>query len=174
MYRMIDEGRFGIRVGDQVFRLDTEDEQDNLDVEERREAHVVNPYWDYEANAPMNEECPDEVDHRSTQTSIKDQGDRGTCVCFASLANLEAIVKAQSDEELDLSEQYANWLFMKQQGRGQCDDGLRTTLAARYLSAYGICEEFHNPITPTKIMRPCRRTAPPHRQRRRVAKRSTA
>ncbi len=145
MYRQIGEERFGIRVGDQVFRLDTEDEQDNLDSEERHEASAVNPYWDYEANAPMNGGCPDKVDHRPTQTSIKDQGDRGTCVCFASLANLEAIVKTQSDEELDLSEQYANWLFMKQQGRDQCDDGLRTTLAARFLSAHGVCEEIYDP-----------------------------
>jgi Papain family cysteine protease len=46
---------------------------------------------------------------------------------------------------ITLSEQYANWLFMKFEGRDQCSDGLRTTLAARYLSMQGVCEELDCP-----------------------------
>jgi hypothetical protein len=55
------------------------------------------------------------------------------------------MLKAQSDRDIDLSEQYANWLYMTQEGRNQCDDGLRTTLAARYLSTHGVCEESDYP-----------------------------
>jgi hypothetical protein len=145
MYRQISYGRFEISVGDRLFRLDSEDEQDNLDPEERNAAVARNPYWDDDANAPEAADCPDNEDHRTTQTRIKDQGDRGTCVCFASLANLEAILKAQSEQDIDLSEQYANWLYMTQEGRNQCNDGLRTTLAARYLSTHGVCEESDYP-----------------------------
>jgi hypothetical protein len=77
----------------------------------------------------------------SVQTPIRDQEDRGTCVCFASLANLEVPIKAQSNKPVDLSEQNANWLYMLNLGNDWCKDGLKTTLAAQYLSIYGVCTE---------------------------------
>ena len=78
------------------------------------------------------------VDHRPNQTSVKNQSGRGTCVCFASLAGLEV---AYGGGSLDLSENYANYLFMKAGSRGCKDAGLKTTDSADYLSANGVCRE---------------------------------
>lgn len=145
MYRRLSDGRVEIRSGDRVFLLEKGDEQDRLDSEERREAKATHPYWNTATKAPEKSGCPDRLDRRNYQTPIKDQDTRGTCVAHAALANLEAILKAQGNLDIDLSEQYAHWLFMKFQGRDQCDDGIRTTLAARYLSKEGICKEADCP-----------------------------
>ena len=109
------------------------------------EAADDHPFWDESLGRPDCDSTPDAVDHRQHQTAIRDQLDRGTCVCFASLAGIEAAHKRLTEDDLDLSEQYANWLFMGNMGHDQCDDGLRTTLAARYLAAQGVCEEYHHP-----------------------------
>ncbi len=81
---------------------------------------------------------PDVVDHRPAQTPIKDQAGRGTCVCFASMAGLEA---AYGGGSLDLSENYANYLYMKAEARGCKDAGLQTHMSANYLSNHGVCVE---------------------------------
>ena len=144
MYRQLEGGRGAVVEGEEVFILDPEEEDDHLDTLEQEASEEDNPFWDFDNNAPENAAAlPDSVDHRPFQTSIKNQDFRGTCVCFASLANLEAILKRQQNKDYDLSEQYANWLYMRMQSRNQCDDGLRTTLAARYLSQYGVCEESY-------------------------------
>ena len=74
---------------------------------------------------------------------MRNQEDRGACVCFAALANLEAELKAQVQEDVDLSEQYANWLYMNMDSvpKDWCKDGLKTTLAAQYLAKHGVCME---------------------------------
>jgi hypothetical protein len=81
---------------------------------------------------------PDVVDHRPNQTSIKDQNNRGTCVCFASMAGLEV---AYGGGSLDLSEQFANYLYMTAEGRGCKDAGLQTHMSANYLANDGVCAE---------------------------------
>jgi C1A family cysteine protease len=81
---------------------------------------------------------PNVVDHRPNQTPVKDQNNRGTCVCFASLAGLEA---KYGSTTLDLSEQYANYLYMTAEGRGCKSAGLKTTDSADYLKANGVCQE---------------------------------
>ncbi|UCC68168.1 MAG: C1 family peptidase [Armatimonadota bacterium] len=84
------------------------------------------------------EPIPDVVDHRPNQTSIKDQNNRGTCVCFASLAGLEV---AYGGGSLDLSEQFANYLYMTAESRGCKSAGLKTTDSANYLKNDGVCLE---------------------------------
>ena len=81
---------------------------------------------------------PDVVDHRPDQTSVKNQSNRGTCVCFASMAGLEV---AYGGGSLDLSEQYANYLYMKAEGHGCKSAGLQTHMSADYLSAHGVSQE---------------------------------
>jgi len=81
---------------------------------------------------------PTVVDHRPDQTSVKNQSNRGTCVCFASMAGLEV---AYGGGSLDLSEQYANYLYMKAEGHGCKSAGLQTHMSADYLTAHGVCQE---------------------------------
>ena len=51
---------------------------------------------------------PSRVFLGANQSSIKDQGSRGTCVAFTTAAALEAAYKRERGLELDLSEHYAN------------------------------------------------------------------
>ncbi len=153
MYAQIEGGRGSIAVGDDTFILDPEGEDDELDMAEREASDADNPYWDISANAPEGvAQLANSVDHRPYETAIKNQDGRGTCVCFASLANLEAILKRHEKGDCDLSEQYANWLYMRIAGKNQCDDGLRTTLAARHLSSYGVCEESLAPYEVREVV----------------------
>jgi hypothetical protein len=48
------------------------------------------------------------VDLRARQTRLKDQGGRGTCITFASIAALEAAYKRAGYGDLDLSEEFLN------------------------------------------------------------------
>lgn len=143
LYVTNDEGHPLLQQDDTFVALELEDDSDHLDDDERLEAGQDHKYWDEDANRPACEKTADVVDHLPRQTPVRDQLDRGTCVCFASLAAVEAINKENTLANLDLSEQYANWLYMNNLGRDQCDDGLRTTLAARFLAANGVCEERH-------------------------------
>lgn len=140
MYEVRD-GQSVIHIDDKIFRLESNEIPDTLDPEEKEEAEAKIPYWDDDKNEPILEDCMNIVDRTSLQTPIRDQMDRGTCVCFASLANLEVPLKAQLQADVDLSEQYANWLYMLNLGNNWCNDGLKTTLAAQYLSTYGVCME---------------------------------
>ena len=85
---------------------------------------------------------PAAVDHTFDQTPVRDQVDRPTCVAFAVLAALEALVKRRHDGlEINLSEQFAYWLCMSSEGKTQCDQGLFTVAAANCLHRHGVCEE---------------------------------
>lgn len=146
MYRPLENGKTAVHLEGRVFILNSEDDKDHLDAAEKVMAENDNPFWNDGENAPEDSEnLPETVDRRPFQTSVKDQQDRGTCVCFASLANIESIIKHSENTEIDLSEQYANWLFMKEEGKNHCNDGLVTTLSARYLSNNGVCEESDYP-----------------------------
>jgi C1A family cysteine protease len=167
MYRPLNHGRYEIRFGQRAFRLDRQDEHDLLDVEEKNTARSIAenaaPFWDYDANdAAGAGSRPDIVDHRPNQTDIRDQRNRGTCVCFAALACIEAILKSQQNNVVNLSEQYANWVFMRKTGTyNQCDDGLRTTMSARYLSESGVCEEVDYPYEDLDTVKTHCQSAPP-------------
>ncbi len=50
------------------------------------------------------------VDLRSRQTPLKDQGSRTTCITFSALAALEAAYKRAGYGNLDLSEEFANYM----------------------------------------------------------------
>ena len=54
----------------------------------------------------MAQDLPASVSLAQYQTSIKDQGPRGTCWAFGGVAALEAAYKRKHSLELDLSEQY--------------------------------------------------------------------
>ncbi len=140
VYQKIGEDRFGFISGDTIVPLDAFNEKDELDNEEIELAIAKPPEWDTEKDQSLCGDLPDSVDHRSFQSPIKNQLDRGTCVCFASLACLEAISN-RKNLPLNLSEQFANWSYMRFEGRDHCDDGLKTTSSAKYLKLQGVCLE---------------------------------
>jgi C1A family cysteine protease len=86
---------------------------------------------DEERSAAPDATLPAVVDHRPEQSSIRHQGERGTCVSHASVALLEAAPHIADD----LSEQYAHYKFTAFLGRRHDqDNGLRTTDAAVFLA----------------------------------------
>jgi Papain family cysteine protease len=115
---------------------------------------MIAPLADYFAKDPGIDDAEDAaapdatlppiVDHRSTQSSIKHQGARRTCVSHASLALLEAAAHIPDD----LSEQYTHYKFNEFKGRPQDrDNALRTTDAPVLLARDdgGICLETEWP-----------------------------
>lgn len=74
---------------------------------------------------------PPIVDHRASQSPVKDQRSRGTCVAHATMALLEAYGHIPDD----LSEQYTHYKFnVFSQQQQNTNSGLKTTLAALFLS----------------------------------------
>lgn len=97
-------------------------------------------------------QIPVGVDHRSWQTPIKDQGSRGTCVAFASVAGLEWLYKKAYSQTKDLSENHAYNMFMAKEGKScATSQGIATFNAATYLSAADgrICEESESAYVST-------------------------
>lgn len=85
--------------------------------------------------------------HLATQTPIKDQGPRGTCVAFSNMAGMEAWMKRNKNRTLDLSENHAHELFVDV-GNGVCTPdggvGLQSMLT---LKTHGVCAESLFPYT---------------------------
>jgi C1A family cysteine protease len=87
-------------------------------------------------------------DHRSCQTAIRDQGDRGTCTAFASVAGIEAFEKCKKGVTADLSENNAYHVSMQNEGKiCKSDPGTATYMTAQYLTTGRICEESQMPYT---------------------------
>lgn len=144
-YRKLNDGRFAIFVNDYLVPLLREDDDDHLDDEEKLTAIQGTAAFRsalsaMSGTAAPSPPLPTSVDHRPSQTPIRFQDGRGTCVSFASLAAMEAILKVQG-QQLDLSEQYAHWMFMRLKNRNHCQDNLKTVLSAKFLSQFGVCEE---------------------------------
>ena len=72
---------------------------------------------------------------RGIMTSVKDQGAFGTCWAFASVGLLEALIKRETGEEVDLSEQYLISNI----------DGIGPFLAMEFLKTSGVVREEHLP-----------------------------
>jgi len=68
-------------------------------------------------------------------TSVKDQGNFGTCWAFASVGLLEALIKRETGSEVDLSEQYLISNI----------DGIGPFLAMEFLKTTGVVREEHLP-----------------------------
>jgi hypothetical protein len=108
------------------------------------------PHWDGDlAPSPIPY-----VDHRPLQTPIRNQGDRATCLSFASLACLEAILHEHFGKEVDLSEQFLQFALTGD----HCVERIDTRAAPAKLAVRGVCEESLAPYEP-------RATASLHRSR---------
>lgn len=76
---------------------------------------------------------------------VRDQGERGTCVSFASLAAREFL----AGNAVDLSEQHFYW-NCKQHDNMPEESGTTLQTAAMVFREYGVCEESMWPYDPTQ------------------------
>lgn len=91
------------------------------------------------------------VDHKAWQTPIRDQGPRGTCVAFASMAGLEWFYKRFQGKTRDLSENHTYNVFMSKVGSTcMADPGIKTVDAADFLKAERVCDEPQSPYVTNK------------------------
>jgi len=101
------------------------------------------------AQKPAPESLPAALDWRNHNgnwvSSIKDQGDCGSCWAFAATAVLESMVKItkNTSEDVDLSEQ----TLLSCSGAGNCEDGGFDYLAAEYIRTTGIPNESCYPYS---------------------------
>ena len=93
---------------------------------------------------------PDEFDWRNVNgtdwtTSIKHQGNCGSCVAFAAVAALESTIQIEIGQhfECDLSE--AHLFFC---GGGGCNWGWHVGSAANFISSVGVADELCFPYNP--------------------------
>jgi len=88
------------------------------------------------------------VDHRKSQTPIRDQMDRGTCTAFAAMAGLEAFLNCNKLGNLNLSENHTYHIFMqKVSSTCKADPGIATYQGAAYLTGTKVCTEAQFPYT---------------------------
>jgi hypothetical protein len=150
-YRFVEnENRYRIRTADRFAPLMPMDLRfASLSPEESVQAAANPPLWNRQASLPIDPQPPPTIDHSTWQTPTKDQLDRGTCVAFASIACLEALLKRQGNGgDLLLSEQYTNWMFMNQDHQSLCAEALPTSHAARYLTEQAVCAQAFSPYSP--------------------------
>ena len=140
----LEHGRVGVRLGTKILPLEPLTRAYELDgsglmraIRDEQAERVTSQDLD----AEQRPKC---VSHREHQTPVRDQGSRGTCTAFASVACLEAMVKrTEPTTDINLSEHYANWVFQCAFAQGNhLADGLLTVVeAADVLSERGICPE---------------------------------
>jgi hypothetical protein len=103
--------------------------------------YITSPYLKFEK--PKTLLLPDTVSHVSRQTTIKNQGGRGTCVAHAAMAGIESWYKWKNAATRDLSEQHAFEIFMAKENKKSCwDQGIQTWKAAGYLTTNRVCANW--------------------------------
>jgi hypothetical protein len=97
-------------------------------------------------------ELPPSLDYRDGLPAIRSQGERGTCVAFASVAvreHLEGLAGAPLDE-LDLSEQFVYW-YCKQEDNIPEVSGTYTNMGMECMLELGVPEEQYWPYNPDQL-----------------------
>lgn len=124
-------------------------------------AHVESPWVTGKRVIKLAEAA---VTHANDQTAIRDQGGRGTCTAFASMAGLEAWAKRKRGKTLDLSENHAFQRFMEESDKTcTTQGGFTTWKTGPILTSKGVCAEALMPYTssscPTSVPDTCKLTA---------------
>lgn len=106
------------------------------------QSYVAKPYFKFERPIKITV-IPETTSHAGRQTTIKNQGGRGTCVAHAAMGGIESWYKWKSDATRDLSEQHAHEIFMAKEGKKSCwDVGIQTWQAAGYLTTDRACANW--------------------------------
>lgn len=96
-----------------------------------------------------DEVTPSQFDLLKYQTPVKNQGKRGTCVAFASAAQVETLVKIKSGNTVDLSEQYIYWASKVASKVAPNQEGSDPLSMLKSISVFGIVSEFAWPYEST-------------------------
>lgn len=94
-------------------------------------------------------DVPRSVDLKAFQSSIKNQGNRGSCTFFATNALLEGLIKERQGQEVNLSEEYFTWITKAKKGFFPKMEGSRAEYNARALIDYGFMLEQDLPFQPS-------------------------
>jgi hypothetical protein len=78
------------------------------------ESATFEPFDDFNNRSTLNlellKDLPKVVDLKNIMTSVKDQGNRGTCSFFASMGLIESAIKQRMHVDVNLSEEYLSYL----------------------------------------------------------------
>ena len=117
----------------------------------------LDPYVDQEPR-PINDDksaddalssFPPSVDLISTQSAVKNQGDRGSCTFFTSNALLESLIKQKQGIEVNLSEEYLIWKVKGEFKQMPDSDGSLADVNLKYISKMGLVLERDMPFQPS-------------------------
>ncbi len=137
-----------LKDGKQIALIPVDQKVELPDTSNAQIAVLLNAYRKYVSYPKLNPKglqliwAMQHVDHTPCQTTIRDQGSRGTCTAFASTAGVESWLKCHDNQTLDLSEQDAYEITL-QQVSGTCatDPGTSTYMTAKFLTDHRICTE---------------------------------
>lgn len=97
------------------------------DIVEIKQIQLIRPYEQVLNKRTLNldelKDIPKEIDLSEKMTSVKDQGDRGTCSYFAALGLIESAIKVKTNQEVNLSEEYLINLMKNEVSFGNKDYG---------------------------------------------------
>ena len=85
--------------------------------------------------------------NRECLPTVKDQGNRGACVAFATCAVVEFAYCVHRGQALDLSEQFQFW-HCKQHDRAPTSDGTWPHVSFALVGAHGICDDTEWNVRP--------------------------
>lgn len=101
-------------------------------------------------NPELLKDYPRKMDFKSIMTSVKDQGERGTCSFFGTIAITEAAIKEKMKVDVNLSEEFLNY-STKARGYLPDDEGSNAYLnqLAAFIKKDGFLLEKDWPYQPT-------------------------
>ncbi len=135
--------------------LDKSSANDKPTLAERAKIHVPAIFWNYEKLCPVVAHAPATSDYaHSRRIPTRDQGDRQTCIAFATLGAIELFLSRRG-QVVNLSAQYANWIFMRRAipPSDWCHDDVRLADALSCLRAVGVCAEILCPYESLSALR---------------------
>jgi len=97
---------------------------------------------------------PKKIDYTKTMTPVRNQGDEGTCVAFASVVGVKEYQDTKEYKKLlELSPRFVYNLCKKLDGSPD-EEGTYPRVAMKVLMQYGVCREFFWPYIPHQTDKP--------------------